>query len=113
MVKPRHRGELTGIEVWRIPIGNQGICIRGVAHYQHFDIATGDCIDSGTLFGKNSGICLKQILAFHTGPTRFGTNQQAVICVLKCHRRIVCRYNVGDQRKGAIFDFHYCAFQRL
>ena len=110
MVEPRHRGELSGIEIWCIAVGNQGIRIRGVTHYQHFDVTTGDCVNGSTLLGKDSGIRLKQVLTLHAGPSGPGPNQQAVVCVLECHHRIVCRHDVGDQREGAVFDFHHCAF---
>ncbi len=100
-----------GIDVGRIAAGDQRIGVGRVADDENTNIPTGMVTDRSALYGKNSGVCLQQILAFHTRAARSCAHQQRIVAVLEGDIRVVGGDDTGECRERAVVEFHDHALQ--
>jgi hypothetical protein len=65
------------------------------------------------LRGEDLRVGRQQILALHPRAARAGAHEQRVVGVFERGFRIAVRLHAGQQRKGAVFEFHHHALERV
>ena len=113
MVEAQHCSEVLLRQRRRRLHRDVGIGVGGIAHHQHPDIARRDRVERLALRGEDRRIGRQQVLAFHAGTARARTDQQCVVEIHECRRRVAMRAHPGQQREGAVVKFHHHALQRL
>ena len=113
VIETCHRGELPGINIRCVSLGDQRVGVSRVAHHQHFNIATRDGIDRLALHAKNRRIGFQQVLALHAGAARSCANQQCVIRILEGDFWVVGADHISQQRKCAVIQLHFDATQSV
>jgi hypothetical protein len=98
VVQARHRGEIVGVDVRCVALGDQRVGVGRVADHQHLYVTAGVIVDRLALYRENRGVGFEQVLALHAGAARTSADQQRVVGVLEGGLRIVG----GTRRRPAV-----------
>ena len=112
VVEAQHRGEVLLRDVRCRFHRDVGIGVGRIADHQHLDVSARGLIHRAALLGEDLRVLEQQILALHARSARTRTNQQCDIGVLEGFLRIGGTDHAGEQREGAVFEFHHAALQR-
>ena len=93
--------------------GDEGVGIAGIADDQDLDVFLGILGDGLALHREDGAVGGQQVGTFHALGARTGTNQQADVGVLEGDVRVVGGNHAGEQREGAVFQFHHHALDGL
>ena len=113
VIEAGHRGKIRRVQIGRIFLGYQGICVGRVAYHQHLDSAAGMIVQRFSLRGKYFRVFQQQVLALHARTAWFCADQNRVIGVLEGDRRVGSRDHVMQSPEGAVAQLHFHAFQRI
>jgi hypothetical protein len=90
-----------------------GVGVGRVADHQHLDVAAGGGVQRLALRGEDLRVGGQQVGALHAGAARARADQQRVVGVLEGGLRVAVRFHAGQQREGAVLQFHHHALERL
>ena len=89
-----------------------GIGVGWIADDQHLHVARSHRVERLALLDEDFRVVEQQVLAFHPGTARLGADQHRDVGVLERDLRVAGAEHAGEQRKGAILEFHHDAGQR-
>ena len=113
VVQAQHGGEVFAWQVRRAFHGDVSVGVGGVTDHQHLDVAAGDSVQGLALGGEDLTVDGQQFSALHAGFAGHGTDQQCVVGVLEGGHRVAVGFHADQQGKGAVFEFHHDALERL
>ena len=113
VVQAQHGGEVLARQVRRALHRDVGVGVGRVADHQHLDVAGSDGVQRLALRGEDLRVGRQQVLALHAGAARTGADQQRVVGILEGGHRVAVRFHAGQQREGAVLEFHHHALERL
>ena len=85
---------------------DESVGVGGVAHDQdpHIVRCAGvECLALGT---EDSSIGLEEISALHPGSAGARSHEQGDVDAIECHAGVVGDVDAGQQREGAVVQFH-------
>src|SRR5574343_490642 len=90
-----------------------GVGVAGVANDQNLDVFLGVLGNGLALNGEDGAVGGQQVGTFHALGARTGADQQADVGVLEGDVRIIGGNHAGEQREGAVVEFHHHALHGL
>ena len=106
VIQTQHGGEVFTRQVRRGIHGDERVGVGRVADHQYLDITGGHVVQGAALDGEDGTVGFEQVLAFHALAARTRANQQRVVGVLEGNVRVIGLHHAGEQREGAVFEFH-------
>ena len=113
VVQPGHRGEPARGHVGRVLLGDQRVGVGRVADHEHLDVAGGVLVDGLALRAEDPAVGLQQVTALHARGTRPRADQQGDVGAVEGGLQVVGDVDAGQQREGAVIEFHRGALGRL
>src|SRR5690554_72648 len=111
VVQTQHGGEVARVQVGCGLHRDVGVGVGRVADHQNLDVAVGHLVQCAALNGKDFGVGGQQVRALHALGAWAGAYQNGDLGVLESNFRVVGSNHAGQQREGAVLQFHHDAFQ--
>ena len=99
------------VEVGGVALGDQGVGVRRVADDEDLDVTLGAARQRLALRLEDPAVGRQQVGALHPLLARHRPDEQGDVGVAERRVGVVGAHDVGEQREGAVVEFHAHAFE--
>ncbi len=113
VVQAGQRGEPLLGDVGGVAQRDQRVGVGRVAGHADADVVGGHLVEGLALRGEDRPVGLQQVTALHARAAGTGADQQRQVHAVEDLVRVGADLHPGQQREGAVVEFHHHALERL